>query len=174
MCMTRGFQTKSIPSIIIRAVKMYVIITPVTDQSCSMKPTSQLQDRKSCSVCGTAIGRRLQVVCKCVGAIDLTIDSQLRSMYQAWSPCTLFHSDWPVAHASDMASRQPTRNRMSLLVRRSTLDSLSGGRVEFCMSLVSWPVYTTRPCTHWVLRSRAPRSTTWSEPTGSWLGGGDA
>lgn len=56
---------------------------------------------------------------------------QLRSMYQASLPYWYFQMVWPMEQTSEMASRQPNNTRIWKLVMRSTLDSFSGGRVEF-------------------------------------------
>jgi len=50
--------------------------------------------------------------------------------------------------------------RIWVLVSLSTVERFSGAEVEFFISFVSWPEYTTIPNTHAVFRRMAPRCST--------------
>ena len=78
----------------------------------------------------------------------------------------------PILEISESAISSTNSERMSALTCFSTRVRFIGVLVAFCSSLVSWPVNTTRPYTHGALRSCAPRSSSWSGPTGrgAWPG----
>lgn len=115
--------------------------------------------------------------------------SSSRRRYHMSSPKTCVRTVDPMAHASESTRRMPRRNRICTLTMRSMAVRLIGaalqgtgpgqqgrqGRapdlkgetdVALRMSLVSWPVKTTSPYSHPVLRSCAPRSSIWSGPSG--------
>lgn len=70
-----------------------------------------------------------------------------------------------------LGGRSMKRQRVETYRPRKQEDTLFLGRVlNFtCISLESWPVYTTIPTTHWVFLSWAPRNNTWSGPKGAGL-----